>query len=329
MMNNKVAAQSANPTVALLQQREEQLKALVGERSITRFMANTLAQLRRDTKLLRCDPASFYAAAHQAAVLNLQPGPMGEVYLVPYGQQATLITGYKGLLKLARRHPDVANVDAKVVYECEMDDFSIDYGTNEVTHRFHRGPKTKETFVLAYSRVWLANGHKLLLAFERDQIEEVRNRSPAKNSNFWTKDWLAMARKTVIRSHYNGGEVPLSTEVMQALEYELEHERKAEIVVVNSEVPDSPPTQVEVGFGETVVAEDPETDAFGLGEPEKPKKPRGPNKKALLLEIGSLGLSDAQITSDASEMFGETILDIEPLPKADLEQLLEKLHTRI
>ena len=96
----------------------------------------------------------------------------------------------------------------------------------------------------------LKNGERLIHVFERDKIEEIRNRSAAKNSNFWTKDWLAMARKTVIRSHYNGGEVPLSSALMQALEYEQEQERQAEITVVKSEIPEAPTTEVEVGFGD-------------------------------------------------------------------------------
>ena len=326
-MSNKIAAQSANPTVALLHQREEQLKALVGDQAIGRFMANTLALLRKDTKLLRCEPGSFYAAAHQAALLNLQPGPMGHVYLVPYGQQATLITGYKGLMELARRHQDVAKVEAKMVFECEMDGFSIDYETNKITHSWRAGPKTQKTFVLAYSRVNLKNGERLIHVFERDKIEEIRNRSAAKNSNFWTKDWLAMARKTVIRSHYNGGEVPLSSALMQALEYEQEQERQAEITVVKSEIPEAPTTEVEVGFGDLSV---PTADAFGLGEPERPPmKPKGPTKKTLLLEIESLGLNDAQITSDASELVGKTVLDVATLNRGALEKLLVKLHARI
>ena len=267
-MSDNLPARSANPTVALLQSREAALAKLVGEDNIALFMANVLAQLRKDTKLLKCEPGSFYAAAHQAATLGLQPGPLGHCYLVPYGRQATLLTGYKGLMELARRHRDVRDVEAKMVFDCEVASFRFDHQTNEVTHHWAPGPRTQETFYACYSRVWLHySARPLVLMFDRAQVEERRERSAAKGSNFWTKDWLAMARKTVIRAHYNGGEVPLSAQLQKALDHEIELERKAEILSVRTEPAAEPmDDNVQVGF-DTDVPEG-EQDCFGLDEPE-------------------------------------------------------------
>ena len=267
-MSGLPAKRSANPTVALLQGREEALAKLVGEDNIARFMACTLAQLRKETKLLKCEPGSFYAAAHQAATLNLFPGPLGYCYLVPYGQQATLLIGYKGLMELARRHQDVREVEAKMVYQCEVESFRYDHQTNEVSHIWAPGPRTQETFYACYSRVWLVGSDRpLVLMFDREQIEERRERSPAKGSNFWTRDWLAMARKTVIRAHYNGGEVPLSSQLQSALDNETELERKAEVLGVRTEPAAEPmDDNVQVGFDIDEPSEP--QDNFGLDEPE-------------------------------------------------------------
>lgn len=332
-MTNAVQKSGGHPTVALLQKKEEALAKIVGQKNMAVFMGNVLSTLRKDGKLLQCSPDSFYSAAHQAAILGLQPGPLGHVYLVPYGKTATLITGYKGLMELARRHPDVRQVEAKLVFECEMDDFEFDQETNKVTHKWRPGPKTEETFVACYSRVWMEGSDRpLVLVFERDQVEARRSRSKAAHSNFWKNDWLAMARKTVIRAHYNGGEVPVSRELKQALEHEDEIEKKAEVLSVSDIEEDRTPlvSEDDLDVEITISESEDQGDSFGLGEPERPaqKKP-GVKRERVLSEIGNLGLGDADILEKATSVVGKPVLDIATMTDADLVRLLPKLKKMV
>jgi recombination protein RecT len=58
----------------------------------------------RTPALQKCTPESLFRASLQAVELGLEPGgALGHAYLVPYGNQCTLIPGYRGLVELVRR----------------------------------------------------------------------------------------------------------------------------------------------------------------------------------------------------------------------------------
>ena len=190
-----LATRSQNPIVEVIYQKESALAELVGPKNIKSFMANVLAQLTKNKQLQRCSPSSFYQAAHQCARLNLQPGEFGHVYLVPYGKDANLQIGYKGLMELAQRHPRVATVTAELVYKGEQ--FKYDKATGVIEHPGAELGSIEfkdENILGAYCLVELRDWDRpISLVMTKAQIEERRNRSAAKNSNFWRNDYAAMA----------------------------------------------------------------------------------------------------------------------------------------
>lgn len=154
-----------------------------------------LTELRRNQKLGQCDPFSFMGAVVQAAQLGLEPGSaLGHCYLIPYGSEVTLITGYKGLIELARRSGKVRKVTARLVRE--GDEFEEIQGTREELH--HRPGKTRGQVTHAYAVAFFADGTTQHEVMDVDQIEEIRRLAKRPNP-VWETHWDEMARKTAVR----------------------------------------------------------------------------------------------------------------------------------
>lgn len=359
----------AKRLAAVIEAKKDALAKLIPPKDMERFTANVLSELRpmnaqgKPNKLLQCSPESFYACAYQSAILGLQPGKLGHVYLVPYGKTATLIIGYKGLIAAAKKHPDVLNVHAEVIFE--GDEYHREGGTGKIHHQSPiSGDRSDSAIVGAYCWVSIRDtDEKISKDLNREQIEKLRNRSAAANGNFWKNDYAAMVRKTVIRHLFNGGEVPMSAQMEAAVTYENEQDKMADVVAVRDEPrhsivgdlgPDpttedlDSPSGSEVVFPREVTKEEmveeftktseifdelnvPEEERFITPEElEAPvKRTRSPNKKTLLKDIGDMGHTDATITSAASDLTGQTVLDIEVLSAAQLVRLQEMLREKI
>src|SRR6185437_2021004 len=98
----------------LFEQRKESIKALLPKHlTPERMLKIALSTTARTPALLACTPQSIVLAVMQAAELGLEPGGLlGESYLVPYGSEAKLIVGYRGLVALARRSGTLASIEA-------------------------------------------------------------------------------------------------------------------------------------------------------------------------------------------------------------------------
>lgn len=204
-----------------LAQLIEQMKPEIG-RALPRHMnpdrmariATTV--LRQTPALARCTPESFLGALMTASQLGLEPGPLGEAYLVPYGQTATFIPGYRGLVKLAYQSGMVATVAAHIVHQA--DDFDYSLGLDPfLTHKpalvDDPGP-----VIAAYAMVKFKDGASNFEVMSVSQIDAIRKRSKASGSGPWVSDWEAMARKTVLKRLSKW--MPLSSEFADAVQYE-------------------------------------------------------------------------------------------------------------
>lgn len=171
--------------------------------------------LKQTPALARCTPESFLGALMTASQLGLEPGPLGEAYLVPYGNTATFIPGYRGLVKLAWQSDQLADIWAEIVHE--NDEFSYDLGLKrDLTHRPAKGERGKPTHVYAAAR--LKSGGTPFVVMAVDEVEAIRSRSKAKNNGPWVTDWPAMARKTAVKQLSKW--LPMSTEFQLAAQYD-------------------------------------------------------------------------------------------------------------
>lgn len=100
--------QSAAPAVqtfpAMLEKfKGEIARALPKHMSGDRLARIALTEFRKNPKLGQCDPRSVFAAVVMGSQLGLEPGIMGQSFLVPYGKQCQFIPGWQGYVDLVSR----------------------------------------------------------------------------------------------------------------------------------------------------------------------------------------------------------------------------------
>jgi len=163
---------------------------------LMRIVYNAVA---RTPKLAQCTMGSIVRAVLMAAELGLEAGSgTGHAYLVPFGNEAQLIVGYRGLLDLVRRTGDVSSVTTNAVYE--GDEFEIEFGIQDKLRHVPKADPDPAKLIAVYAIVRFRDGSHQLGYMTRKQIEAIRSRSRTANSGPWVTDYAEMARKTVLRN---------------------------------------------------------------------------------------------------------------------------------
>lgn len=200
----------------LLDRQKSQIAlALPAHIGVERFHRIALTELRRNPKLAACNPMSLLGALMQSAQLGLEPGPLGQAYLVPFKDEVTFIVGYRGLIDLFRRSGEMESIVAREVREHDQFEFWVD----ETGDRLRHVPTLTGERGQAYAYYAIArfrDGGQLVHVMTRDDVERHRKRSRAKDSGPWVTDYDAMARKTVIRAM--APYLPLSAEIADAID---------------------------------------------------------------------------------------------------------------
>lgn len=184
-------------------QKEQIALALPGVMTVERFTRICLTAIRANPQLSSCSMTSLLAACMQSAQLGLEPGILGQSYLVPfYNKKAKIhevqfIIGYQGYLDLFYRSGMVTSVVAREV--CENDEFTFHLGiTDDMRH------VPAETDRGAVKRIYglarLETGDHILHVMNMEEIYARRDRSKSADNGPWQTDATAMARKTVIRA---------------------------------------------------------------------------------------------------------------------------------
>lgn len=158
-------------------------------------------EIRRNPKLAKCNPWSIVGAVVQCAQLGLEPGSgLGHAYLVPYGDECTLIPGYKGLVDLARRGDKITKVNAHLVYK--GDDFKrgIRGGEEFLDWIPKDDPDLLKdeniTYVIALAV--FVNGATQNTVMRRAEVDKIRD-GLRYNSDVWKGHYGEMVKKTGIR----------------------------------------------------------------------------------------------------------------------------------
>ena len=192
-------------------------EALARGVDVDRLMRVCLTQIRKSPYLAKCKPASLAQAIMEAGRLGVEPGMLGQAYLVPYGQECTLIVGYRGLIDLARRSGNVTKIEARIVYE--NDAFEVEFGTDaKFSHRPDLfGDRGKPIGV--YAEATYADEHETV---QREfltvaDVEKIRKSSKAGSRGPWVDHWEEMAKKTAVRRLVKY--LPLSIEDMRAISH--------------------------------------------------------------------------------------------------------------
>jgi recombination protein RecT len=138
----------------LLEQFKPQLAAALPKHiSADRMVRVALTCFRLNPKLAECDPASVFAAVVIGSQLGLEPGIMGQGFLVPYKKSCQFIPGWQGLVDIVSRSGR-ASVWTGAVFS--GDTFEYEYGSSPRIHHIPSGnddqPDTL-THVYAVGRV--------------------------------------------------------------------------------------------------------------------------------------------------------------------------------
>lgn len=225
---------------ALLEKAKPQLASVLPKHlTPDRLMRIALAAMSRSPKLMDCTPQSVLLSVMHAAQLGLEAGgPLGHAYLVPYRNkngtmECQLIPGYRGLIELARRSGQIANIEAHVVRA--GDRFRCAFGLSPVLeHEPDWGAESPGDLRCVYSVAHLKDGGTQVEVMTKAEVESIRKRSKASDSGPWMTDYDEMARKTVVRrlAKY----LPMSTEMAQALALEEHAEQGESIATIDTDV---------------------------------------------------------------------------------------------
>src|ERR1700676_5485592 len=68
-----------------------------------RMIRIALTEFRKTPALAKCDITSIFASIIIASTLGLEPGVMGQSYLIPYKGKCQFVPGWQGMIDLVSR----------------------------------------------------------------------------------------------------------------------------------------------------------------------------------------------------------------------------------
>jgi recombination protein RecT len=196
---------------AYLKKMEPEIaRVLPKHMDVDRLLRIALTTIRTNPKLLECTVPSLLGAVMQAAQLGLEPGLLGQCYIIPHGREATFVIGYKGMIDLARRSGNIKSIYAHEVYE--NDEFEYEYGLHPLLK--HRpAMSNRGNFIGVYAVAHFIDGGYQFEFMSKEEIDKRKLRSRSYTNGPWVTDYEEMAKKTVIRHMFKY--LPLSVEIMR------------------------------------------------------------------------------------------------------------------
>lgn len=198
-----------------LEKMKGQLRnALPNGMSAERLARIALTELRMIPKLRQCSPESFLKCLMVSAQLGLEPGMLGHVYFIPYGKEASIVVGYKGMLDLARRSKQILSIEPRVIHENDKVDISL--GTEaKINHQVSLTSGDRGKPLAYYAVAKLAGGGVQFEIMTKAEVDKVRAFSKSGGSGPWATHYDEMAKKTVIRRLFKY--LPVSIEMQKAI----------------------------------------------------------------------------------------------------------------
>ncbi|MEK4555574.1 recombination protein RecT [Jeotgalicoccus sp. FSL K6-3177] len=195
-------------------------QALPKHMDIDRLTRMALTTIRTTPQLKEADVPSLLGAVMQSAQLGLEPGPLGQCYLLPFRNnkkgivEVQFIIGYKGMIDLARRSGHISTIYAHAVHE--NDKFEYELGLHaDLKHV--PAEEDKGAFKGAYAVAHFKDGGYQFEYMPKAEIEKRKGRSKAANSKYspWATDYEEMAKKTVVRHMWKY--LPISVEMQNVV----------------------------------------------------------------------------------------------------------------
>lgn len=187
--------------------KKELQKALPKHMTPDRLVRLAATMIQKSPGLKLCTPLSLLSCVVECAQLGLEPdNVLGEIYIVPFKNTATVIVGYKGFVKLITNVGDIYKITAHVVRK--SDKFRVMYGTHEEIEHVPKDHGDEQgidaTWIGVYAIAHFRDGHTSAHYLERAEVFRRRSRSMAwvnkKKDSPWFTDPESMWMKTAIRA---------------------------------------------------------------------------------------------------------------------------------
>lgn len=203
-----------------------------------RMLKALMVAASKTPKLFECTQESIAKSLMDASTLGLDcSGTLGSGYLIPFvkntkdakGQwqkrtECQFIPGFRGLIDLARRGGQIADIQAHMVYA--QDHFDLSYGTEpKINHIPYTGDDRREEYIGVYAVAFFKDGGKHPEFMTLADVNAIRDAAMAKNKQTdkkgpWWDHYVEMCKKTAIRRLCK--QLPLSPELEQAFAIEDE-----------------------------------------------------------------------------------------------------------
>jgi recombination protein RecT len=223
MSDTQIALKEANKSPRHLREFCQQncdnlLAAMPHSLSKERFIATLVKEFAGNPKLKQCTPESVIASIQEAAMLGLEiNGVLGHAFLIPYGKECTLQTGYRGLIDLVRRSGEVSTLTMEAVYKGDHFEYALgDEGY--IRHVPNGNPDASfdnDDITHFYVTVKMKDGGVQRKVWPRKRVEQHRDRyarAANKKDSPWHTHFDIMGKKTVLRDMVNRGELPVAAE---------------------------------------------------------------------------------------------------------------------
>jgi len=176
----------------------ERFAEIVGKHNAGGYVQSAILAVANNEALQKCTPQSIFSSALRAATIQLLCEPsLGQAYLVPFKDKATLIIGYKGLYQLALRTGKYRFINVSPIYDGEM--VFEDRMTGEVSLN---GGRTSDKVIGYLASFQLTSGFSKSLYMTIDEIYAHADRYSKSiniSSSPWKTNRVEMERKTVLR----------------------------------------------------------------------------------------------------------------------------------
>ena len=215
-------------------------QALPKHMDVDRLMRLTMTTIRTTPELRKADVGSLLGGVMQAAQLGLEPGLLGQCYLLPFKNnkkgitEVQFIVGYKGMIDLARRSGHIQSIYAHAVYA--NDDFEYELGLDPKLKHTPSMDADKGEYIGSYAVAHFKDGGYQMEFMPKAEIEKRRNASPGARSKYspWNNYYEEMANKTVIRHMWKY--LPISVEIQQAVAHDEGTARSIKDITPNDDI---------------------------------------------------------------------------------------------
>lgn len=215
---------------------KNQINSVIGGKDGQRFISSIVSAVTNNPALQECTNQSILSGALTGESLKLSPSPqLGQYYLVPFKDNKKGVTlaqfqiGYKGYIQLAIRSGQYKKLNVLAIKEGEL--IKYDPLNEEIEVQLIEDEEARENAetIGYYAMFEYINGFRKTIYWSKKKMQEhakkysqgyKRDLEKGTAWTFWSKDFDAMAYKTMLRQIISKWGV-MSIDMIMALDRDM------------------------------------------------------------------------------------------------------------